>query len=69
MLKAALDEFYKICKENDITTTQEGKPDNLQEFYKEMTEEIRRPRISVENSTAFAQFAKYSIYRIFPVKL
>ena len=69
MLKAALDKFHKICKENAITTTQEGKPDNLQEFYKEMTEEIRRPKVSVENSTAFAQFIKYSLYRIFPVKL
>lgn len=29
-------------------------PDNLENFYKEMTEEIRRPKISVENSTAFS---------------
>lgn len=41
-------------------------PDNLQEFYKKMTEEIRRPKVSTENSTAFAQFIKYILYRIIP---
>lgn len=66
--KAALDAFYRICRENAITTTQEGTPDNLQTFYKEMTEEIRFPKASVENATAFSQFVKYSFYRVFHVK-
>lgn len=67
-------ENYMMTACNNISFIENGNlqynlivyPDNLQEFYKEMTEEIRRQKVSTENSTAFAQFIKYSLYRIIP---
>ena len=37
----ALEEFYKICKENGITDIMEGKPDYLDKFYKKTKKQIK----------------------------
>lgn len=63
--KAALDEFYEICKENGITDLIEGKHNYLDEFYKKTDKEIRTI-ISFNTTTfvAISQAIKFGFSKI-----
>ncbi|MGN0522109.1 MAG: DUF4838 domain-containing protein, partial [Eubacterium sp.] len=61
--KAALDEFYAICRENGITDLLEGKPNYIDEFYKTTEKEIRTVAPIKTASLAVFQAIKFSFYK------
>ena len=58
----ALEEFYKICKENGITDIMEGKPDYLDKFYKKTKKQIKTVITPYKDTTvAISQAIKYGL--------
>ncbi|MGN0457605.1 MAG: DUF4838 domain-containing protein [Eubacterium sp.] len=63
--KAALDEFYEICKENGIIDLIEGKHNYLDEFYKKTDKEIRTIiSFNTTTSVAISQAIKFGFSKI-----
>lgn len=60
----ALDEFYEICKENNITDLIEGKPNYLEEFYKTTEKEIRTLIPTKTTLIGFEQSIRFGFQKI-----
>ena len=58
----ALEEFYKICKENGITDIMEGNPDYLDKFYKKTKKQIKTVITPDKDTTvAISQAIKFGL--------
>lgn len=62
--KQALDEFYEICRENNITDIIEGKPNYLEEFYKATDKEIQTLIPTKTTLIGFEQSIRFGFQKI-----